>query len=146
VPDLEASGHACALATRCHSGREHRRHRSDPGTTLPLPSGDLSSFQGRSLVGLLEQKPDGAPRGRYSESLYPRSTFWLALPTRHRDDEYHYIDAPRAELYDLKLDPNETRNLIDEKPAVAAALRQTVRRNLGTVQNARRKASARSWT
>jgi len=91
-----------------------------------FPSGDLSSFQGRSLVGLLEKKPAGAPRAGYSESLYPRSTFgWHSLRAIETD-EYHYIDAPRAELYDLKLDPNETRNLIGEKPAVAAALRQTL--------------------
>ncbi len=91
-----------------------------------FPSGDLASFQGRSLVGLLEKKPAGAPRAGYSESLYPRSTFgWHSLRSIETD-EYHYIDAPHAELYDLKLDPNETRNLIGEKPAVAAALRQVL--------------------
>lgn len=91
-----------------------------------FPAGDLASFQGHSLVGLLEKNPAGAPRVGYSESLYPRSTFgWHSLRSIETD-EYHYIDAPHAELYDLKLDPNETRNLIAEKPAVAAALRQVL--------------------
>jgi tetratricopeptide (TPR) repeat protein len=36
---------------------------------------------------------------------------------------YHFIDAPRPELYDLKKDPKETTNLFIEKKAVGEEMR-----------------------
>ncbi len=45
------------------------------------------------------------------------------------------------QLYDLESDPGETRNLLDERPGVASALRQRLRAN--TVQNAARRVRLR---
>jgi tetratricopeptide (TPR) repeat protein len=36
---------------------------------------------------------------------------------------YHFIDAPKPELYDLKKDPGETQNLYPQKKAVAEEMR-----------------------
>lgn len=92
-----------------------------------LPSQEWSSFQGRSLLPLLKSQAPGSPRDGYSESLYPRTSFgWHSLHGI-QTERYHYIDAPREELYDLTSDPGELRNLMGEKPTVAASMRETLR-------------------
>src|SRR5215469_12507153 len=81
-----------------------------------FPSADSAGFQGRSLLPLVESSSPGAPRLGYSESLYPRSSFgWHSLHGAETDD-YHYIEAPHAELYDLRQDPAETHNILEQKP------------------------------
>jgi tetratricopeptide (TPR) repeat protein len=37
-------------------------------------------------------------------------------------ENYHFIDAPKPELYDVATDPGERNNLIEQKPAVASEL------------------------
>lgn len=92
-----------------------------------LPAGDSRSFQGKSLLTLIERGSEQAGRYGYSESLYPRNAFgWHALYGIHTD-RFHYIYAPREELYAVDDDPDERRNLSLEKPAVTAELRQVVR-------------------
>ena len=92
-----------------------------------FPSRDLASFQGRSLVPLLESTSPGAPRQGYSESLYPRTSFgWHSLHGLETE-RYHYIEAPREELYDLERDPDETRNIFGQKPPLGALLSENLR-------------------
>ena len=62
----------------------------------------------------------------YAESMYPRRFGWAALRAL-RADRYKFIDAPRAELYDLTADPLEQRNVVADHPAVAAAMLRRVR-------------------
>jgi arylsulfatase A-like enzyme/Tfp pilus assembly protein PilF len=91
-----------------------------------FPSTNSASFQGRSLLPLLESASLGAPRQGYSESLYPRSSFgWHSLHGTE-NEEYHYIRAPREELYDLRQDPAETRNILEQNLALAATLRESM--------------------
>ena len=91
-----------------------------------FPSTDSASFQGRSLLPLVRSTSGGAPRDGYSESLYPRTSFgWHSLHGI-ATERYHYVEAPREELYDLEVDPEETHNLLGEKPSVAAALRENL--------------------
>ena len=40
-----------------------------------------------------------------------------------RDNRYKYVEAPRSELYDLESDPEESTNLIHEKPEIVHRLR-----------------------
>ena len=92
-----------------------------------FPSRDLASFQGRSLVPLLESTSPVAPREGYSESLYPRTSFgWHSLHGMETE-RYHYIEAPREELYDLEQDPDETRNILGQKPQLGALLSENLR-------------------
>ncbi|MBZ5567980.1 MAG: sulfatase-like hydrolase/transferase [Acidobacteriia bacterium] len=60
----------------------------------------------------------------YSETFYPFSSFgWNPLRSVETSD-FHYIEAPRPELYNLRSDPRELHNLFADQPATAAALKQ----------------------
>ncbi len=60
----------------------------------------------------------------YSETMYPFSSFgWNPLRSLESGD-YHYIEAPRPELYNVVNDPGELHNLFAEQPATLAALKQ----------------------
>ncbi len=69
-------------------------------------------------------KPNGTPAENYAETYLPRIHFnWSELRgVRYR--QYHFIDAPRAELYDLSADPHELKNLYSAQRAVANELRK----------------------
>ncbi len=90
-----------------------------------LPPGALEPGQGRSLVPLLAggADPGGAlPRG-YSEAYVPRLHYGWSELRGLRTERWHFIEAPRAELYDLDADPGESRNLADAERRTVAELR-----------------------
>jgi len=94
-----------------------------PALTHACGLGDSTSFQGRTLLPLLQSGPAAAPREAYSESLYPRTSFgWHSLHGIETD-QYHYIDAPQEELYDVRLDPGETRNIAHLRASIITATR-----------------------
>jgi choline-sulfatase len=66
-----------------------------------------------------------APPSRriYSETLYPRIHLGWSDLRSLVDDQFHYIDAPRAELYSTRDKPQRT-NLADENRRVVAAMRK----------------------
>jgi arylsulfatase A-like enzyme/Tfp pilus assembly protein PilF len=86
-----------------------------------------SQVQGRSLLPLLRSnQPDRdraeqAERDRvlYGESYMPRIHFNWSELRGSENTKYHFIDAPRPELYDLATDPGELHNLFTDKKAVA---------------------------
>ncbi len=60
----------------------------------------------------------------YSETFYPFSSFgWSALHALE-SERFHFIEAPKPELYDLENDPGETLNIVAEQPATVAVLRE----------------------
>jgi tetratricopeptide (TPR) repeat protein len=59
----------------------------------------------------------------YAETFLPRLHFnWSELRSAETET-YHFIDAPKPELYDLKKDPGETSNLYAQKKAVGDEMR-----------------------
>jgi arylsulfatase A-like enzyme len=85
---------------------------------VPIPA----SFEGQSQLGALRAGETARPRAIYSESLYAHDAFrWSPLRVL-RVGKYKYIQAPKAELYDLEADPHERENLIRKNAAVAAEL------------------------
>lgn len=82
--------------------------------------------QGRSLLALLVPKPAeataGESRSLYAETFLPRLHFNWSELRAVETERYHFIEAPRPELYDLAADPGETRNLYTEKKAVGGEL------------------------
>jgi arylsulfatase A-like enzyme/tetratricopeptide (TPR) repeat protein len=63
----------------------------------------------------------------YAESLFGQLHFGWAPLRALRGQGFKYIDAPHAELYDLRADPGETRNRLDERGQVAGAMRERLR-------------------
>jgi arylsulfatase A-like enzyme len=90
---------------------------------------DLCGVRDGDLEGasLLE---DPAGDGVYVETRHPELFYGWASLYGFRTGEWKYVRAPRPELYDLAADPGETRNVIDERPEVAAALSERVDRVL----------------
>jgi arylsulfatase A-like enzyme/Tfp pilus assembly protein PilF len=90
---------------------------------LPTPS----QVQGRSLLSEIRGLPAGAglPPNRtlYGETFLPRIHFDWSELRASENAKYHFIEAPRPELYDLTKDPGELHNLVSEKSAVADEMR-----------------------
>ena len=63
-----------------------------------------------------------------AESWYPRLHFGWSELMSARVGEWKYIAAPKPELYDLRNDPGEQKNLVRERAAVAARLAAEVER------------------
>ena len=88
----------------------------------------LPQLQGRSLLPLMTNRKVEASPGLYAETFLPRLHFnWSELRSVETE-KYHLIEAPKPELYDLDMDPGETRNLYPEKKAVAAELQARLSR------------------
>jgi len=79
--------------------------------------------QGRSLVPALRGEKIDQDRTLYGETFLPRLHFNWSELRGAENTKYHFIDAPRPELYDLTKDPGELRNLFPEKKAVAEEMR-----------------------
>lgn len=84
-------------------------------------------FQGASLASLILGKTDTINRPVYSETYYPRDSFgWSALHSL-TTPQYHYIQAPKPELYAWPADPGEKHNLYAEHRADAQSLQEELR-------------------
>ena len=82
-----------------------------------------SQVQGRNLLPLMTAKKEDESQGLYAETFLPRLHFnWSELRGLETSN-YHFIDAPKPELYDLTKDPGETQNLYPTKKAVAEEMR-----------------------
>lgn len=91
-------------------------------TILQIAGEKLPHADGRAVLSA-KAKLDLPPRGVYSETWYPRLHFgWSELHSLIEGRE-HYIDAPRAELYDLANDPAERTNVLTERRRRYAAMR-----------------------
>jgi choline-sulfatase len=82
----------------------------------------LAQFQSNALLTAVSTGAAKDPA--YSETLYPFSSFgWNPLHALE-SDRFHYIEAPKPELYDLATDPGETHNILTAQPASVAVLRE----------------------
>ncbi len=114
-------------------GKPVERTVSDPVSLIDLMPTILAALglktpaqvQGRSLLPSLQGKPaeGDSDRSLYGETFLPRLHFNWSELRGVENAKYHFIDAPRPELYDLTNDPGETRNLLPEKKAVAEEMR-----------------------
>jgi choline-sulfatase len=95
--------------------------------TTPDPSPPLS---GRSLAAALRGGPAPTEEATYAESLTPLLHFGWSDLRALREGRFKYIAAPRPELFDLKDDPGESKNLVASSPAKAEALRQALAQRL----------------
>jgi len=79
--------------------------------------------QGRNLLPLIKGKEQDEARSLYGETFLPRLHFNWSELRGIETANYHFIEAPKPELYDLAKDPGETQNLYGEKKAVAEEMR-----------------------
>ena len=84
--------------------------------------------QGKSLVPLLEDPKRPWEEEALLESDFNRFQYGWAPLRGLRTGRYKLIEAPKLELYDLALDPGETRNLVGSQPALVAELRERLSR------------------
>ncbi len=92
-----------------------------PATLLDLASLPAEGLDGRSLrpaisAGRVE------PRPVYAETLYPRYHFGWSELYAVTELPLRYIHAPRPEVYDVRRDPGEARNLAPERASAATAM------------------------
>jgi arylsulfatase A-like enzyme/tetratricopeptide (TPR) repeat protein len=90
-------------------------------TLLDLAGLPFDSMDGISLRPALQS---GRSEGRtvYSETLYPRYHFGWSELYASADDRFHYIRAPRPELYDRTRDKTERENIAPERAQTVAAM------------------------
>ena len=85
-----------------------------------------AQVQGKSLLARVRgEDAQAAERERtvYGETFMPRLHFNWSELRGAEGAKYHFIDAPRAELYDVGSDPGEVHNLLGEKKAVGEEMR-----------------------
>jgi choline-sulfatase len=112
----------------------------------PLPP----SVQGRSLLPAMRQKelPD---RDLYLESFFAYEAFHCAPLQGILRDHFKYLDLPRPELYDLREDPDERKNLVFVRAALGQELRSGLhdlerRLDSSAMENSRRLTAAEKDT
>ncbi len=82
-----------------------------------------AGLQGTSL---LAHETGAKNRRIYSETLYPRIHLgWSELRSLAGQD-YHFIQAPKPELYDVIRDPEESRNVLLEQRRVYSSMKQNL--------------------
>lgn len=98
----------------------------DVASTLAARAG-LGAFDGdgRDLLGPHQAAGAGLPY--YAESFAPLFDFGWSPLTALRLGDLKYIDAPRAELYDVRQDPREQSNRLESLAADASRLEGRLR-------------------
>ncbi|HXV63424.1 MAG TPA: sulfatase-like hydrolase/transferase [Vicinamibacteria bacterium] len=89
---------------------------------LPVPE----TVQGESLVSLLTGESEDLGLLAYGESFYPRNHYGWSELKSIRDGSYHFIDAPRPELFDVASDPGQRTNLAPQRAATVAKLKSAL--------------------
>ncbi len=79
-----------------------------------------AQFQSHALFGAGQPPKDPA----YSETFYPFSSFGWSPLHAIESGRFHFIEAPKPELYDLETDPGETLNIATQQPATVAVLQE----------------------
>jgi choline-sulfatase len=80
-----------------------------------------------SSPSLLRREPS-AKSTAYSETSYPFSSFGWSPLGALQTDQYHYIEAPNPELYDLSSDPQEKANLASQRKASVAIFKDELQK------------------
>jgi len=89
-------------------------------------------IDGRSLARLVLH-PGPEPSGvAYAETYFPRFHYGWQHLRALRDGRFKYIEAPTPELYDVRADPGETKNLYKAYSRRAEELRVTLLKLAGS--------------
>ena len=110
--------------------------RAGESVAAPVALSDVFTTVGRGValpgfeapagtVSLLDLAAGAPPPARriLSETFFPRIHFGWSELASLLEGRWHYIEAPKPEIYDLETDPAEKNNRIAEKPDALRALR-----------------------
>jgi Flp pilus assembly protein TadD len=98
-------------------------------TLLDLAGLPHDGMDGVSQRGAIDTAK-ASSRPVYSETYFPRDHFGWSELLAVTGDRYRYIRAPRAELYDLREDPGEKRNVAGERGSTVTAMQQWLEREV----------------
>ncbi len=84
--------------------------------------------QGRSLLHLVLDSTKLEPPPSYAEAYYPQFHFGWSRLLSLRTTGFKYIDAPRPELYDLKADPKEEKNIYSDHKDLALQMKRELQK------------------
>ncbi len=103
---------------------------SDVFTTVGRTAALPSFVAPAGTVSLLEAAagPPDPARRVFSETLFPRIHFGWSELRSLVDARWHYVEAPRPELYDLRDDPAERTDLAPGRPAPFREMRIAMER------------------
>jgi len=90
---------------------------------IPLPA----SLQGRSLLSLVAGRTGDSASNLYAESYPPFLHFGWNLLRGLQWHGWKYIETTRPELYDIRVDPGESRNLFSTHQAMALEMSNRLR-------------------
>ena len=92
-------------------------------TVLDLTGHDAATASGVSRAEAVRRGTPIPANASYAENLYGSIHFGYAPLRALRTGDWKYVEAPRAELYDLREDPGETANLLGDRSRLADDLR-----------------------
>jgi choline-sulfatase len=118
------------LPGRAHAGRtiaEQVRAIDLLPTIAALAGATVPRVDGESVADLIAGKSRRDPPPSYAETWYPRWHYGWSELASLRSEGRKYIDAPRPELYDLRADAAEQRNLADSRGTLTAGLAAEMR-------------------
>jgi len=90
---------------------------------------EASLMQGKSLLPIMT-KSERQDREVLIETVYPKENFGWSDLVAIVSARWKYIQSPRPELYDLKNDPQERKNLYDFDKETAGKLRERLEQML----------------
>ena len=82
-----------------------------------------AGIHGRSLLPLVFKPKSRHEDSAYGESMAPNIQFGWSPLQYLRTSQYKYIDAPKAELYDISQDADEQANLFGDHPEIARRMK-----------------------
>jgi arylsulfatase A-like enzyme/cytochrome c-type biogenesis protein CcmH/NrfG len=89
-------------------------------------------IDGRSLVRSVLHPETEAPGLAYAETYFTRFHYGWQHLRSVRDGTWKYIEAPTPELYAIREDPGETRNVFKDHPRRAEELQQAIEKMAGS--------------
>jgi arylsulfatase A-like enzyme/Tfp pilus assembly protein PilF len=98
--------------------------------------GTLQDVDGESLAPLLNGGTRPEVPVSLAESWYPRLHFGWSELRSARVGEWKFIAAPKPELYDLRTDAGEQKNVVQDRAQVAARLSADLQRITGRFTSA----------
>jgi arylsulfatase A-like enzyme/Tfp pilus assembly protein PilF len=81
-----------------------------------------AAIDGESLAPVIRGRPRRDPPPSYADAHYPELNFGWSMLRSWRVGEWKYVDAPRPELYDLRVDRRELKNVTAQRSNVSARM------------------------